>query len=230
MPKARLLLTFIFCLIAIIFLVGCNALQSVLKDNDERNAPLTQLLDRVQKGRALEREATPVMGDVEGAQGETVVRLYFAEKDGQGLIEVNRSIPKTLSLARETVTQWLKGPTPGTADAYPAVNPETLLLDINLKNGIATVDLSKDFLQSYSNVSPRTTLYGLVNTVAQFSTVEIVKIRVEGQEIDSFHGLDLKDLRFNSDLIRASSGSSTENIAETVEPAQGSPSSINIFQ
>jgi len=230
MQKKRLLLTFFACLAAIVLLVGCNTLDSVLKEGGN-SAPLAQILDKIQNEKT-EGDATSVVTNVQ--QGESTVRLYFANSEGKGLIEVSRSIPKTLSLARETVNQWLMGPSGGT-DTFPAVDPQTILLDINIKNGVATVDFSREFGQSYSNVSPEITLYGLVNTLTQFSTVQIVKIRVEGQEINDFQGIDLSNLRSRDDLIGGSTGpaASQQNAAD--QPAQDqdvlveSPSSINLF-
>jgi spore germination protein GerM len=211
------------CITAIMLLVGCNILDSLVKDGGG-SAPLSQFLNRTPDNK--NGDAVPVITTPQ--QGESTVKLYFADKDGKQLIEVNRTIPKTLSLAKETINQWLLGPADGAADSYPIVSPETILRSINIKNGIATVDLSKEFLQPYSNISAETTLYGLVNTVAQFSTVQIVKIRVEGQEIKVYRGIDLNDLRFRNDLIGYSSG--TISPSESPKSADiDSPSSLNIF-
>jgi len=242
MQKTKLLLTFVVCIAAILMLVGCNILDELVKDGGG-SAPLSNIFNR-----ALDKDsghdAVPVITDSQ--QGEHTIKLYFADKSGKKLVEVSRTIPKTLSLARETVNQWLMGPA-GT-DAYPAVNPQTVLRDINIKNGIATVDLSKEFLQPYSNVTPEIALYGLVNTLTQFSTVQIVKIRVEGKEISTFRGIGLSDLRSRNDLIGFSSGpvaqSNTPDVTisdikggplqEMNKSAAGedkkeSPSSMNIF-
>jgi len=226
MQRNRLLLTFFVCLVAIVMLVGCNTLDSVLKDGGN-SAPLAQILNKVQENSTNKDKATAVITNSE--KGESTVKLYFSDKKGKQLVEVNRTIPKTLSLARETVSQWLMGPAGGAADVYPAVNPQTTLRDINIKNGVATVDLSKQFLETYSNIAPETTLYGLVNTLAQFSTVQIVKIRVEGKGVDSFHGINLSDLRFRNDIIGSSTGPGVEQ-GQAAATSKGSPSSVNLFE
>lgn len=200
MRKAGLLLTFFLCIAAILLLVGCNILDNLVKDGGG-TAPLSQFLNRYQDNNT--KDATPVITTLE--QGESTIKLFFADKSGTQLIEVSRTIPKTLSLAKETVNQWLMGPA-GQGDVYPIASPGTSLRSINIKNGVAIVDLSKEFLEPYSNVAAETALYGLVNTVAQFTTVELVKIRIEGQEINMYRGLDLSNLRFRHDLIGYSSG------------------------
>jgi hypothetical protein len=224
MQRKGLLLAFSIYLAIIVMLVGCNALDSVLQDGGS-TGPLAQILDRAQNNNTGKvADVSPV---ITAPQGESTVKLYFADKNGKYLIEVNRTIPKTLSLAKETVCQWLMGPQGEAADTYPAVDPNTRVRGINIKNGVATVDLSKEFLQAYSNVLPETALYGLVNTLVQFPTVEIVKIRIEGQDLNEYHGIDLSNLRFRSDLVGGSAGPAAEQPAGITKE---SPSTINLFQ
>lgn len=203
MQKMKWLFAGSLCIAAIMMLVGCNILDNLIKEGGG-SAPLGQILNR---SKDVSQEALPV---VVTPEGEQTVKLYFSDKDGKILMEQSRTIPKTLSLARETVNQWLRGPT-GDSGCYPAASPATKLIDISIKNGVATVDLSKEYLQPFSNVTAETALYGLVNTVAQFSTVELVKVRIEGQEIRTYRGIDLDYLRFRNDLIGYSSGHMVED-------------------
>lgn len=232
MQKTKWLIICFLCMAAITMLVGCNILDSLVKDGGG-SAPLGQILN---KNNEVGKDALPVTAE---PQGNQTVKLYFADKNGEVLIEQNRTIPKTLSLARETVNQWLLGPA-GDADCYPVVSPETVLLDISIKNGTATVDLSKEYLQPFTNVTAETALYGLVNTVAQFSTVQMVKIRIEGQEIKTYRSLDLEQLRFRNDVIgystgtasqegELSSGYSNDIVPEEEVDQSVSPSSRNLF-
>ncbi|MCG1024878.1 GerMN domain-containing protein [Dehalobacter sp.] len=217
MRKIRLLLTFILMIAAIMLLVGCNILNDLIKEGGG-NAPLSKLLNKT-----VQEDTVAVT--TESQQTEQTVKLYFADADGKVLIEENRTIPKTLSLARETVCQWLLGPV-GSSGSYPMVNPQTKLLDIGIKNGIATVDLSKEFIEPYSNISAETALYGLVNTLTQFQTVQIVKIRVDGRDIQTYRGIRLENLRSRNDLIGYASGT----VQDDGETAEVSPSEINLFE
>lgn len=238
MQKAKWFLAFMLCVAAIMMLVGCNILDDLIKD-DGGNPPLGQILNR--NDDEAGKNALPVITAQPG--GEQTVKLYFADKSGQSLVEQSRTIPKTLSLARETVNQWLLGPA-GNTDCYPAVSHQTKLLDINIKNGIAIVDLSKEYLQPFGNVTAETALYGLVNTVAQFSTVQLVEIRIEGQQIKTYRGISLDQLRFRNDVIGYSSGAVPQGgtdsdppnfVAEEEEQDNNreegplSPSSMNLF-
>lgn len=247
MRQLKILILFICCIFVIFQLVGCNILQDLIKD-EAGTAPLGELLNRNKnpepQGESLAVTAEP--------QGEQTISLYFADQSGKYLIEEKRTIPKTLSLARETVNQWLRGPAASNSDIYPVVSSTTRLLDIGIKNGVATVDLSREYLEPYSNIGVETALYGLVNTVAQFSTVELVNIRIEGKELKDYRGLTLNSLRFRNDMIgfttgpisqaaalqdeairfEASSPAESEQSSEENEPQENqdlSPSSMNIF-
>jgi len=168
-----------------------------------------------------------------------IIILYFPDNTGQYLVAEQRVIPKTLSLARETTKQWLMGPAIA-ENAQLAVSQETILLDIGIKEGIATVDLSREFIQPLGQVSQEAALYGLVNTLTQFSTVNEVKIRVEGKELDKLGSIDTTHLVYNGSLVKesnslgslpeATSSSKAEETNLNGLPASSdSPSAINLF-
>ncbi|MDA8443362.1 MAG: GerMN domain-containing protein [Peptococcaceae bacterium] len=116
--------------------------------------------------------------------GETSkVTLYFADATGVKLVREPRQISKTLSLARETLNELFKGP--GAGSKLLAVVPEgTVLLDINLKDATAIVDISKEILQPMDKVAAATSVEAIVDTLTQFPTVQQVKFRVEGETVD----------------------------------------------
>lgn len=225
MRKIRYWPVLVFCLVILVPLTGCNVLSSLIKQEGDKT-PLAQLLES-----SPAASFTPATSS---AQGERTIKLFFPDKTGKTLIVEKRVIPKTVSLAKESVIQWLKGPGSSTGEFQAAVNPATTLRDIALKNGVAIVDLSKDFLQAYGKAEPQAVLYGLVNTITQYSTVQSVSIRVEGQEIKTFRGQKTDRLFFNNTLVQESErkveDSSGESSAASTSGIEGnSPSSLNIF-
>lgn len=133
-------------------------------------------------------------------------------------------IPKTLSIARESVNQWLRGPM-GQGEAASPVTSATVLLDIGIKEGLATVDLSREFLEPVNQISPETRLYGLVNTIAQFPTVKQVRLRIEGQNLANYAGIDASNLTFNQKLVRGviASGTATFEVSQPQSEQKSSP-------
>ncbi|NMA69867.1 MAG: GerMN domain-containing protein [Desulfitobacterium sp.] len=201
------------------FLPGCNTLQTLVKEDGEKS-PLGWLGELGQEDEE-NIPATSNLGD-----GRTIV-LYFPDLSGNALVTEERDIPKTLSLARETVYQWLKGPAVMGESQFP-VDPATELLDIALKDGVAVVDLSREFTEVFGNVNQEVAVYGLVNTLTQFPTVREVEFRIEGKPLNQLGNLDVSRLSYRDGLVKG------EYIPASKEESGDngmvdSPSNINIF-
>lgn len=229
------ILLLIVVLLSGLLITGCGVLDTLLQKDGSTKGTL---------GDWIGNSTTPNSQPASALPGESLtVSLYFADSSGKYLIKEERTIPKTLSLARETVNQWLRGPaiTSNGSSTQKTVSPSTALLEIGIKDGIATVDLSKDFSQPYGKVAQEVTLYGLVNTLAQFSSVKEVHIRLEGKPLQKLGSIDTNKLTYKASLVKASvsqpqatlpanSGESmpvtSNGNSKTPVP---SPSSINLF-
>ncbi|AET70668.1 sporulation/spore germination protein [Desulfosporosinus orientis DSM 765] len=185
--------------LSLILMTGCGTLETLVK-KDGTTTPLTEWIG------ASENKETSVPASTTAGEGRAV-SLYFPDKSGQYLLKEERMLPKTLSLARETVNQWLKGPME-TDIMQSSVSTATVLRDIAIRDNVVIVDLSKEFMMSNSKVSPEVALYGLVNTLTQFSTVKQVQIRIEGQPISKYGTIDATHLAYNTSLIKG-------NVSET---------------
>ncbi|HWQ40625.1 MAG TPA: GerMN domain-containing protein [Desulfosporosinus sp.] len=188
---------------SLVLLSGCGTLETLLN----KDGTATSIGDLIGEGgdkiATLPATSNSSITPIEGK----VIALYFADSTGKYLVREERTLPKTVSLAKETVNQWIKGPAVKGATVQATVPAGTMLLDINIKDYIATVDLSKEFLQSNAKVSPEVVLYSLVNTLTQFSTIKEVDIRVEGKAITKYGTLDATHLVNKASLVKgAASG------------------------
>ncbi|MGE5545117.1 MAG: GerMN domain-containing protein [Bacillota bacterium] len=115
------------------------------------------------------------------------VQLYFARQEGNGLAVEEREIIKVTGIARATIEELLKGPrTEGLKSALPA---GTRLLDINItSDGTCIVDFSPHIKEVSGSKAEALAVYSVVNTLSQFSTVNKVSFRVEGEKVDSIGG------------------------------------------
>lgn len=210
-----------------IVLTGCGTLQTLVQKDGEA-APLSQWVGN----SAPTVPATTNIGDGKA------VSLYFPDPSGKYLVKEQRTLPKTVSLARETINEWLKGPA-DSGKGQVAVPPKTTLLDIAIKDGVATVDLSKEFTQPLSKVSQEATVYGLVNTLTQFPTVREVKLRIEGKPLTKLGNLDLSKLSYQEKLVKESAapnntindstGGSSNPPSAKPKTSKDSPSTLNLF-
>lgn len=165
-------------LFGLVFVGGCGTLETLVHKDGDTTPTFGNFIGGDKTGTPPAATTATTSGEV-----NTIV-LYFPDSTGKYLVKELRTVPKTESLARETVTQWLKGPAEQGTTLLASVSTNTLLRDILLKGDVITVDLSEEFMQPNAKVSQEVALYGLVNTLTQFSTVKQVQIRIEGDTVD----------------------------------------------
>ena len=128
------------------------------------------------------------------------VLLYFVSADSKALEPELRDIPKETGLARATVNQLLAGPRD--EDLLPVIPSGVSLRDIDVSEGLCTVDLSAELseLAAISQTEQVLALYSLVNTLSQFDTVDYVQVLINGQQLSDFGGVDASQALAPMDL------------------------------
>ena len=189
---------------SLVLLSGCGTLETLLN----KDGTATTIGDLISEGGDKTATLPATSNSLTTSTESKAIALYFADSTGKYLVKEERTLPKTVSMAKETVNQWIKGPAVKAATVQATVPAATRLLDINIKDNIATVDLSKEFLQSNAKVSSEVVLYSLVNTLTQFSTIKEVDIRVEGKAITKYGTLDATHLVNKASLVK---GTATSN-------------------
>ena len=120
------------------------------------------------------------------------IRLYFANAEGDRLIETNRTLEYSrystnISMERLVVEQLIGGPSEQVKDkVYPTMNPETKVIGVTLKDGTCYVDLNNDFLSQPYNVASDVTIYSITNSLVELSNVNRVQISVNGESNISY--------------------------------------------
>ena len=130
--------------------------------------------------------------------------LYFANEQGDGLIEINRTLAyqNIVSMEKLVVEQIIAGPS--NEESYPTMNPETNVISATIKDGVCYVNLDETFLTQPYNVSAEVTIYSIVNSLAELSNVNKVQISIEGKNNLSYREqIDLMTLfERNLDLLK----------------------------
>ncbi len=153
-------------------------------------------------------EAPGVLSDREiekkNVKRKVDVVLYFADQSGDYLKAEKRQIEMVPGLAKATVEQLIQGPTQ--KNLTRTIPQGTKVREIDIKNGLCRIDLSKEFKENHWGGSSGEilTVYSLVDTLTQFETVKEVEILVEGQRIDTLAGhMDLTaPVMKNSQIIK----------------------------
>lgn len=115
------------------------------------------------------------------------VDIYLI-KEGQFAEAVTRAIPDTPAVATGAIKALLAGPTPEEAqdDLTSAIPPATLLLGLSIDDGLATIDLSREFESGGGSFAMISRLAQVVYTLTQFPTVEVVTFELDGQPVTVF--------------------------------------------
>lgn len=120
-----------------------------------------------------------------------VLKLYFANTEGLGLVSEEREIQVEASWKIEKciVEQLIKGTSvQGSVSKIP---PETKIIDVSTDDNICYVNLSSDFnnrVDMASSASERLAVYSIVNSLTDLPNVRKVQILIEGKKSDASEG------------------------------------------
>lgn len=183
--------TWLILLLGIVLAAGGCADNGVDSIKEEFNGGQDQVVPPVEGAPPPEVQAPEAGLTGEVVSGEMVpVKVYFSDSTGQYLVEEERLLPKVEGIARATINELIQGPGPE-SNLLPTIPVGTVLRDINVRpDGLAIVDFSRDLVDNFlgGSQAEEMVVYSIVNTLAQFPTVERVQLRVEGEEIDSLAG------------------------------------------
>jgi hypothetical protein len=158
-------------------------------------AVLLALLTLVAAGCDGSEEAVPpaeTTGPVETTPQPTPETSTFAVyllREGV-IAPVRRTVASTPAVARAALEALMTGPT-GTEEAdglVTAIPDGTTLLDVAVSDGVATVDLSGTFDDGGGSASMLGRVAQVVATLTQFSTIERVAFRLDGEPVETIGG------------------------------------------
>jgi spore germination protein GerM len=142
------------------------------------------------------------------ASGDTIVIRAYYVLDGdpgvEGLVPTLREVPETTAVARAAMETLLRGEILADYDRLATAIPAgTRLLGLSIKDGVATVDLSREFESGGGSASAFRRLGQVVYTLTQFSTVRSVLFQVEGRTVTTFgsEGIVLEGPQARDDFV-----------------------------
>lgn len=152
-----------------------------------------------------------VDSDAAEADATTAIRLYFLAPGGDTtgragpfLVAVEREVSSTPRIALATLRALVDGPSGADGSRIDGLASEvpdrTLVLGVTIDDGLATVDLSREFEAGGGSFSMRSRLAQVVYTVTQFPTVDEVEFHLDGQPVTVFSN---EGLVFDRPMSRA---------------------------
>jgi germination protein M len=132
------------------------------------------------------------------------VEVWFA-RGAPGLFGTSRATESTPAVGTAAMEELLGGPSgaEAQADVFTAIPEGTELLDLDISDGTATVDLSTEFERSGGgSFAERMQLAQVVYTLTQFPTVDGVVLEIDGERVEVFgsHGIVIDDPMKRSDF------------------------------
>jgi germination protein M len=120
--------------------------------------------------------------------GTTTVRVYFSRDEK--MAAATRVVPKTSQPGAAAISALLEGPTAEekAAGMVTCVPEGTTFLGLEIKSGVATVNLSQEYSSGGGSLSMFTRLAQVVFTLTQFPTVDGVRFKLDGKLIDTLGG------------------------------------------
>ena len=184
--KRLIIVVLIFVLAC--YLWGCEELE---KSIDAMRAELKHDITTAENDMAkdelhIEEIYETVPAEATIAPEKMKVELYFADAKGEKLVKTTREIEKSEGMARATITALLQGPTEsGQISPIPS---GTKLRDIHIKNQVCIIDLSEEFNDAGKGLADESlAIQAIVQTLCQFSTVDAVEFRVEGEPLEELN-------------------------------------------
>jgi len=116
------------------------------------------------------------------------LKVYFSKDEK--ICAANRVVSKTQQVGAAAMRALLEGPTEAekTGGMVSNIPKGTTFLGLAIADGIATVDLSKEYSSGGGSLSMFMRLAEVVFTLTQFSSVEGVNFKLDGEPIDVLGG------------------------------------------
>lgn len=131
-------------------------------------------------------------------------KLYFANKDGDALIEYQADIDLSgdESIEELVIQQLINGPTE--LGMYGTVPEGTVLLNASKADGICTVDFNEKFLEKLPNITTEVAIYSIVNTLAELPDIHKVQFTINSEVQKTYGETEAFDKTFerNLDLVK----------------------------
>ncbi|MBQ3554046.1 MAG: GerMN domain-containing protein [Clostridia bacterium] len=120
-------------------------------------------------------------------QDEENISLYFSDGDSLLAREIRRvTVPKGETMEKLILSELIRGPQ--NSMNYRTVPAETKIRSVETKDGVCFVNLSADFIHKHSGGSTAEimTIYSIVNSLTELSTVSSVQFLIEGEKKDVY--------------------------------------------
>lgn len=143
---------------------------------------------------------------------EVKTELYLIDKNGY-VVPKTLGLPNTKSVAKQALEYLVKGGpvTEYLPNDFRAVLPEGTEVSVDVKDGVATADFSKEFAE-YAPEDEMKVLQSITWTLTQFDSIKQVKLKMNGKNLKEMpvNGTPIKDMLTRKDGINIDSSTAVD--------------------
>ncbi|MBT2681873.1 GerMN domain-containing protein [Bacillus sp. ISL-35] len=166
-----------------VFLSGCG----LFGGEEKKKIDPPQDVTLMENGEALDENVTTETKENSKEAVETSIQteLYLIDKNGY-VVSQTMELPKTESVAKQALEYLVaNGPVEQMLpNGFRAVLPADTQMTVNIKDGTATVDFSKEFA-TYKKEDEKRILQAVTWTLTQFDSVDEVKLQMNGTPLEA---------------------------------------------
>ncbi|RSD23354.1 GerMN domain-containing protein [Mesobacillus subterraneus] len=166
-----------------VFLSGCGLFGGEEKKKIDPPQDVTFMED----GEKLDENVTTDVDQdgKEAVEASVQTELYLIDKNGY-VVSQTMALPKTESVAKQALEHLVaNGPVQEMLpNGFRAVLPADTQVTVNIKDGTATVDFSKEFA-TYQKEDEKRILQAVTWTLTQFDTIDNVKLQMNGTPLEA---------------------------------------------
>ncbi|MBE3095468.1 MAG: GerMN domain-containing protein, partial [Actinobacteria bacterium] len=133
---------------------------------------------------------------------EVTINVYYSDQNGEYLIGEARILSGSSKYV-DAISEMMKEPID--SSLVKLIPESTKINSVTVKDGMANVDLSKNFVDDrfVSDTMDNLLIYSIVNTLTEFPDVNSVEFYIDGTRLSVLGMLDLQEPYFRkSDLIK----------------------------
>lgn len=127
------------------------------------------------------------MSHIDISDGKTY-KVYFSDANAEYLIPEMRTVEAGKSPAVGIIEELIKGPT--RSDLTKTIPEGTKLISLEINNGVAYVNFSREFKENHwgGSAGETMTLYSVIDSLTELPEIKRVQFLIEGNKTDTLAG------------------------------------------
>ena len=191
-------------LLMIVVMMFCAGCDDQFKDNNIKNNPKTNVTNETEENnkdtnlppKTIKPESNNTKINESENKKSMKVKVYYPDESGLHLVGVKRDIEVDNKVDKFTAAVEAVMTPPTEKNLTSVISNHSSLINVKVKDGIATVNLNKNVKKGFigGSTGEEFLIGSVVNTLTEFEEVNAVKFLIDGQQVETLSGhMDLSE-------------------------------------